>query len=171
MSNLQFAELCVKRDSLTRNLPEGKENLRWVSNTAILIYGGKDAVLVDTFITIEHNQKLIDWIKSFNRNLKYIYITHGHGDHFFGIKQVKEAFPNVKAIATEGTVKESLKQGSLIESFWDKLFPNQIPYPQVFLMLSIQILLSLKDIGWKSLKLGLRIRQIQHHYGFQILNY
>ncbi|NIK71939.1 MBL fold metallo-hydrolase [Paenibacillus sp. BK720] len=132
MSNLQFAELSVKRDSLTRNLPEANEELQWVSNTAILIYGEKDAVLVDTFITIEHNHKLLDWIKSINRNLKYIYITHGHGDHFFGIKQIKEAFPYVKAIATEGTVKESYKQGSLIESFWDKRFPNQIPEPQVF---------------------------------------
>lgn len=131
MSKLQFAELCVKRDSLTRNLPEGKEELNWVSNTSILIYGEKDAVLVDTFITIEHNQKLIEWIKSFDVNLKYIYITHGHGDHFFGIKQIKETFPNVKVLATEGTVKESYKQNNLIESFWDTLFPNQIPQPQV----------------------------------------
>ncbi|MGP0587866.1 MBL fold metallo-hydrolase [Paenibacillus timonensis] len=132
MSHLQFAELCVKRASLTRTLPEGKEELQWVSNTAVLIYGEKEAVLVDTFTTIEHNQKLIDWIKTFNRDLKYIYITHGHGDHFFGIKQMKEAFPHAIAWATEGTVKESLKQGNLIESFWDKLFPDQIPQPQVF---------------------------------------
>ncbi|NBD23060.1 MBL fold metallo-hydrolase [Paenibacillus sp. T1] len=131
MSTLQFAELSIKRNSLTRNLPEGNEELQWVSNTAVLIYGEKDAVLVDTFITIEHNQKLIDWIKSFNRNLTYIYITHGHGDHFFGIKQIIEAFPHVKAIATAGTVQECFKQEKMIEGFWDKLFPNQIPQPQV----------------------------------------
>ncbi|MFC4808195.1 MBL fold metallo-hydrolase [Paenibacillus sp. GCM10023250] len=132
MSNLQFAELCVKRDSLTRNLPEGNEELQWVSNTAVLIYGEKDAVLVDTFITIEHNRMLLKWIKTFNRNLTYIYVTHGHGDHFFGIKQLKEAFPEAKAVATPGTVTACLKQGKLIESFWDQLFPNQIPEPQVF---------------------------------------
>ncbi|MEH7305566.1 MBL fold metallo-hydrolase [Neobacillus drentensis] len=134
MSNLQFAELCVKRAGLTRNLPKGKEDLQWVSNTATLIYGEKDAVLVDTFTTIEQNQKLIDWIKSFDRNLKYVYITHGHGDHFFGIKQIKEAFPNVKALATKGSVEVSYIQGSpkQIESFWGELFPNQIPQPQVF---------------------------------------
>ncbi|MBU8589705.1 MBL fold metallo-hydrolase [Priestia megaterium] len=134
MSNLQFAELCVKREGLTRDLPKGKEELQWVSNTATLIYGEKDAVLVDTFTTIEQNQKLINWIKSFDRNLKYIYITHGHGDHFFGIKQIKEAFPNVKALATKESVRQSYKQGSPkhIESFWDRLFPNQIPQPQIF---------------------------------------
>ncbi|RED51143.1 hypothetical protein DFP95_1461 [Cohnella lupini] len=49
MSTLQFAELSLKRNSLTRNLPEGNEELQWVSNTAVLIYGEKDAVLVDTF--------------------------------------------------------------------------------------------------------------------------
>ncbi|MGG1677396.1 MBL fold metallo-hydrolase [Neobacillus sp. NRS-1170] len=134
MSKLQFAELCIKRAGVTRNLPKGKEELQWVSNTATLIYGEKDAVLVDTFTTTEQNQKLVDWIKSYDRNLKYIYITHGHGDHFFGIKQLKEEFPHVKAIATKGSVEKSYEQGSpqYIESFWGKLFPNQIPQPQVF---------------------------------------
>ena len=62
-----------------------------MANTATLIYGDRDAVLVDTFLTIEQNQQLVDWVKARERNLAYIYITHGHGDHYFGVKQLVEA--------------------------------------------------------------------------------
>ena len=30
------------------------------------------------------------------------YITHGYGDHFFGLKLLLDRFPNAKAIATAG---------------------------------------------------------------------
>jgi ribonuclease BN (tRNA processing enzyme) len=36
--------------------------------------------------------------------LTSIYITHGHGDHFFGIKQMLEAFPAARAVGPRGTV-------------------------------------------------------------------
>ena len=46
-----------------------------------LIYGERDAVLVDAFMTVEQAKALANWIASKNRNLTTIYITHGHGDH------------------------------------------------------------------------------------------
>lgn len=133
-SPLQFDVLLNRRPGLTRDLPAGKEDLQWVVNTATLIYDDTDAVLVDTYTTVEQNQLLVDWVRSHNRNLKYIYITHGHGDHFFGIKQLKEAFPEATAIASAAAVEEAAYQGSraFVDSFWGKLFPGQIPEPQVF---------------------------------------
>lgn len=133
-SPLRFDTLCNRRPGLTRDLPAGKEDLQWVINTATLIYDDTDAVLVDTFTTVEQNQQLVDWVRAQGRNLKYIYITHGHGDHFFGVKQLKEAFPDAKAIATAAAVEESVYQGSreFVDSFWGKLFPGQIPEPPVF---------------------------------------
>jgi glyoxylase-like metal-dependent hydrolase (beta-lactamase superfamily II) len=133
-SSLQFDTLCSRRPGLTRDLPPGKEDLQWVVNTATLIYDDNDAVLVDTFTTVEQNQQLVDWVKAHERGLRYIYVTHGHGDHFFGIKQLKEAFPGVRAIAAEAAAEESRYQGSrdYVDSFWGKLFPGQIPEPQVF---------------------------------------
>jgi glyoxylase-like metal-dependent hydrolase (beta-lactamase superfamily II) len=92
-TELRYATHYVRRPVVTRDLPYGPEDLRWVTNTVTLIYGERDAVLVDTFTTIEQNTDLVEWVKSFNRNLTQVYITHGHGDHFFGIKQLVEAFP------------------------------------------------------------------------------
>ncbi len=43
-----------------------------------------DAVLVDSFITLEQARAQADWIASTGKNLTTIYATHGHGDHFFG---------------------------------------------------------------------------------------
>ncbi len=42
-----------------RDVPPGKEELMWVANSSTLIYGKRDAVLVDTFLTIEQSQALL----------------------------------------------------------------------------------------------------------------
>lgn len=78
--------LVLKRRGVTRDLPSGTESLQWVTNTVTLIYGELDAVVVDTFATIDQNQQLVDWITKSRTNLTTIYITHAHGDHSFGIK-------------------------------------------------------------------------------------
>jgi glyoxylase-like metal-dependent hydrolase (beta-lactamase superfamily II) len=132
--SLQFDTLCARRPGLTRDLPPGTEDLQWVANTATLIFGERDAVLVDTFLTVEQNRRLVDWVEAHDRNLTYIYVTHGHGDHCFGIKQLTKAFPEVKAISAAAAVAKAKFEGAppYIDSFWTARFPGQIPQPQVF---------------------------------------
>jgi glyoxylase-like metal-dependent hydrolase (beta-lactamase superfamily II) len=128
-SDLQWDVLTIKRPGLTRDLPAGKEELMWVANSATLIYGKRDAVLVDTFLTIEQSQTLLDWVVASGKNLTAIYVTHGHGDHFFGLSSLLERFPRARAVATPEIVKamqEHLSPAS-IENFWRRLFPGQIP--------------------------------------------
>jgi glyoxylase-like metal-dependent hydrolase (beta-lactamase superfamily II) len=131
---LRYAVKTAQRPGLTRDLPYGPEDLQWVANSATLVYGTDDAVLVDTFTSIGQNTELVDWVRSFERNLTYIYITHGHGDHFFGIKQLLEAFPTARAVGTRGTVAAAHAQGepAFVDSFWGKLFPGEIPQPLAF---------------------------------------
>ncbi|MCP3759699.1 MBL fold metallo-hydrolase [Streptomyces sp. TBY4] len=133
-SSLQYDTLCMRRPGLTRDLPPGAEDLQWVANTATLIFGNHDAVLVDTFLTVEQNQQLVDWVKAHHRNLTYIYITHGHGDHAFGVKQLIEAFPEAKAISAAAVVAKAKHEGTrpFLDTFWTARFPGQIPQPQVF---------------------------------------
>jgi glyoxylase-like metal-dependent hydrolase (beta-lactamase superfamily II) len=47
-------------------------------------------MLVDTFITVEQNRTLAEWIAASGKNLTTIYATHGHGDHFFGVNKIRE---------------------------------------------------------------------------------
>ena len=52
MPKLNWKLLTKKRSSSTLGLPPGKEDLAWVTNTVTLIYGERDAVLVDTFLSL-----------------------------------------------------------------------------------------------------------------------
>jgi glyoxylase-like metal-dependent hydrolase (beta-lactamase superfamily II) len=128
-TDLNWDVLTIKRPGLTRDLPASKEELMWVANSSTLIYGTSDAVLVDTFLTTEQSQTLLDWVVARGKNLTAIFVTHGHGDHFFGLASLLERFPRAKAVATPEIVKamhEHLSSGS-IENFWRRLFPGEIP--------------------------------------------
>ena len=96
---------------------------------ATLIYGEKDAVLVDAFLTIQQNKELADWIASKDKNLTTIYITHGHGDHWFGVGTLLERFPTALVVATPDTIKVMKVNLSpkLLEGAWKAGFPGQIP--------------------------------------------
>src|SRR6267143_2016368 len=77
-TDLHWKVLTIKRPGLSRDLPAGKEELMWVANSSTLIYGERDAVLVDTFLTTEQSQTLLDWVVASGKNLIAIYVTHGH---------------------------------------------------------------------------------------------
>jgi glyoxylase-like metal-dependent hydrolase (beta-lactamase superfamily II) len=129
MPNLTWRLLTKKRGSSTQGLPPGKEDLAWVTNTVTLIYGERDAVLIDTFLSLQHSKELIDWIADSGKNLTTIYITHAHGDHFLGLKLLLDRFPNSRAFATASTVASMQHQMSpeFISSFWEPRFPGQLP--------------------------------------------
>jgi glyoxylase-like metal-dependent hydrolase (beta-lactamase superfamily II) len=129
MSRLNWKLLTKKRGSSTQGVPPGKEDLALVTNTVTLIYGERDAVLVDTFLSEQHSKVLLDWVVESGKNLKTIYVTHAHGDHFFGLNFLLERFPKAKAIATAAVVEAIKNQikPEFIESFWEPRFPGQLP--------------------------------------------
>lgn len=129
MSKLNWNLLTKKRAGVTQGVPPGKEDLAWVTNTATLIYGERDAVLVDTFLSVQHSNELADWLTESGKNLTTIYITHAHGDHFLGLKILLDKFPKAKAFATASTVAAMQNQikPEFIRSFWEVRFPGQVP--------------------------------------------
>jgi len=74
-----------------------------------LIFGEHDAVLVDALTTVAEAEALADWVALHHRNLRIIYITHGHADHFYGLSVLLGRFPNARAIATPKSVDEMRK--------------------------------------------------------------
>ena len=89
----------------TSDLPPGMKQAMFQAIASTLIYGKRDAVLVDAFMTVKQADALVDWVAASGKNLTTIYITHGHGDHWFGIGALLERFPNARAVATPDVVK------------------------------------------------------------------
>jgi len=129
MPKLNWKLLTKRRDSSTQGLPPGKEHLAWVTNTVTLIYGERDAVLVDTFLSVQHSKELVDWIVESGKNLTTIYVTHAHGDHFFGLKLLLDRFPDARAFATASVVAGTQNQikSDFVNAFWEPRFPGQVP--------------------------------------------
>ena len=115
--------------TVTSDLPPGAKQQMWSPTSSTLIYGKRDAVLVDAFITVEQADALVDWVAASGKNLTTIYATHGHGDHFFGIGALLDRFPSARAVVTRDVVKLMRQQASpgVVANFWSARFPDQIP--------------------------------------------
>jgi glyoxylase-like metal-dependent hydrolase (beta-lactamase superfamily II) len=107
----------------------GEHERPWPPISSTLIYGVRDAVLVDSFITLGQALAQADWIASTGKNLTTIYATHGHGDHFFGASVLLERFPHARFVAAPSAIQVMKEQLSpdVVASFWEPRFPNQLP--------------------------------------------
>jgi glyoxylase-like metal-dependent hydrolase (beta-lactamase superfamily II) len=111
------------------DLPPGETARMWSPISSILIHGERDAILVDTPTTTAQATALADWVEKSGKNLRTIYTTHGHGDHFFGNGILLERFPGAKAVATSKVIEVMRKQMSpqVMAGLWNKRFPGLIP--------------------------------------------
>ncbi|MET7974695.1 MBL fold metallo-hydrolase [Streptomyces mirabilis] len=111
------------------DLPPDTPRRMWSPITATLIKGERDAVLVDALMTAEQADRLAEWVAASGMNLTTVFVTHGHGDHWFGLGTLLERFPGARAVATPAVVEQMKKQMApeFVASFWDKRFPGQIP--------------------------------------------
>src|SRR5580698_8394615 len=92
-----------------KDIPPGQSRSTWSPISATLISGRQDAVLVDALMTV--------------------YVTHGHGDHWFGLGAIRERFPGVRAVATPAVIEGMRKSSApeVLQTFWQPRFPGQIP--------------------------------------------
>lgn len=113
----------------TPDRPSGVRETFFQAMASTLIYGVRDAVLVDAFMTVKQANALADWVASKGKNLTTIYITHGHGDHWFAVGTLLERFPNARVVATPDTVRVMRQNASLemLDGAWKPGFPDQIP--------------------------------------------
>jgi glyoxylase-like metal-dependent hydrolase (beta-lactamase superfamily II) len=100
--------------------------MAWDPMTSTLIFGERDAVLVDALTTSAEAEALASWVALHHRNLATIYITHAHIDHFAGLSVLLQRFPGARAIATPESV-ELMRQQLPRQQAYRELFPGQLP--------------------------------------------
>jgi hypothetical protein len=67
--------------SITADLPPGAKQRLWSPMSSTLISGKRDAVLVDTFITVEQASALADWVAASGKNVTTIYVPFWRDSH------------------------------------------------------------------------------------------
>lgn len=101
-----------------------------------LILGQKDAILVDAQFLRSEAKKVAEKIKASGRNLKIVFVTHGHPDHYFGLEVLKKEFPSARFVATAKVVADIKETGPAKVEYWKKQYKDDltdaIVVPDVF---------------------------------------
>ncbi|MBY5774704.1 MBL fold metallo-hydrolase [Rhizobium leguminosarum] len=70
----------------------------------VLVFGAKEAVLIDGGFTLPDGKAVADAIKATGKTLTTIYISQSDPDYYFSLGPIKAAFPDAKVIAASATV-------------------------------------------------------------------
>jgi glyoxylase-like metal-dependent hydrolase (beta-lactamase superfamily II) len=97
------------------------------SVNSTLVYGDKDAVLIDTQFLLSEAHKLAAMILESKKNLTTVYITHPHPDHFFGLAVIHQAFPNAKIVALPATANAIKTAWPARYKFWHPTYGDNLP--------------------------------------------
>jgi glyoxylase-like metal-dependent hydrolase (beta-lactamase superfamily II) len=97
--------------------------------SSTLIYGERDAILVDTLATFDQVDALADWVKSFKKRVTTILITHGHSDHWIGLQRLLKHFPGVRTMARPAVRDRAQFEATnpTLRKYWQGIFPGEIP--------------------------------------------
>jgi glyoxylase-like metal-dependent hydrolase (beta-lactamase superfamily II) len=92
-----------------------------------LIMGEHDAVLVDAPFTRADALRLVADILDSGKQLKTIYITHDHPDHFFSLDVLTDNFPNAEVIAVPAVVDDIWHSIPIKMKRWGSVLGNNGP--------------------------------------------
>ncbi|EZH71884.1 beta-lactamase [Aquimarina atlantica] len=102
---------------------------------SVLIYGEKDAVLIDAQFTLSDAHNVVAEILKSGKNLTTIYISHGDPDYYFGLEVFKNSFPDVTIYASEYTLSHIKKTYEKKLQVWGPKLGNngtkKVVFPQI----------------------------------------
>jgi glyoxylase-like metal-dependent hydrolase (beta-lactamase superfamily II) len=95
---------------------------------SVIVTGKTDAAIIDTQWSLSNGHRAAAEILETGKHLKYIYISHAHPDHYFGLGPVAEAFPEAKVIALPEVADTINKQMFGKVDYWRPIIgPTNVP--------------------------------------------
>jgi glyoxylase-like metal-dependent hydrolase (beta-lactamase superfamily II) len=131
----------INAGQFTLNIYNASENSFGVAS--VIIYGQKDAVLIDAQFTLSDAEKVAQDIKASGKNLTAIYVSHGDPDFYFGLQVFKAYFPDVTVYASPATVEHIKATAQKKLDVWGKnlgkAITTNVVLPQVLPGNSIEL--------------------------------
>jgi glyoxylase-like metal-dependent hydrolase (beta-lactamase superfamily II) len=75
---------------------------------AWIVANGSHALLIDTLRSEQEAAELAEVIAALGKTLWTIIVTHGHPDHYIGVRTLKERFPQARAAVASAAVKADI---------------------------------------------------------------
>lgn len=75
---------------------------------AYLFSDNESMILVDCFRNSEEAKQLAEKLKTKSKPLTHLLITHGHPDHYTGMKVIKTEFPDVNIVVASTEIKKDI---------------------------------------------------------------
>ncbi|MGW3916932.1 MBL fold metallo-hydrolase [Streptomyces sp. NPDC005070] len=129
MTGLGYSvHVAPSKPAVSDDLPPGEDRRMWSPTASTLICGERDAVLVDPLMTVDESRRLADWAAAQGKNVTTVFVTHAHGDHFFGAPALLDRFPQARLVAAADVAVHSGAQwdSAWFDGFWQPRFPDQI---------------------------------------------
>ncbi len=94
----------------------------------VILMGEKDCAILDAQWSLANGHRVVAEILETGKTLKYMYVTHAHPDHYFGLGPIKDAFPEAKVIALSEVANTVNKQMfGKIDHWVDIIGPINVP--------------------------------------------
>ncbi|MBN1846946.1 MAG: MBL fold metallo-hydrolase [Deltaproteobacteria bacterium] len=98
------------------------------SVASVIVMGQKDAALLDAQWSLSNGHRVAAEVLETGLSLKYIYVTHAHPDHYFGLGPIAQAYPEAKIIALPEVASTINKQMfGKIEHWKNIIGPTNVP--------------------------------------------
>jgi glyoxylase-like metal-dependent hydrolase (beta-lactamase superfamily II) len=98
------------------------------SVASVILLGNTDAALIDTQWTLSNGHRVAAEILETGKQLKTIFISHAHPDHYFGLEPIINAFPTAKVVALPAVARTINKQMFGKIDQWKKIIgPTNVP--------------------------------------------
>ena len=97
-----------------------------LSPNCVLISGEHDAILIDVQFVIGEARELADRVRDSGKQLKAVFITHAHPDHYGGMGEIASAFPGAPILARQGVI-DGILEWPAKRLHWQEAYGDQIP--------------------------------------------
>ncbi len=92
-----------------------------------ILTGQREAILIDAQFERKNAEELVRRLKASGKRLTLVYISHSDPDFYFGLDVIKQAFPDVKIVATPETVQAIKATQADKLAFWGPQMKDQAP--------------------------------------------